>query len=404
MSTNIIFNTVIPLWSMNHKSGGKAFYSTIEAYLKNGYNVYLVTDQKNDYKESNLNIKEENIFYIDMTWKDRVAKNKIFKIWGMRKIVNWIYCFKFTSKSYNKMKNIMDKCGQAIIYAYEVNAVKSCKKIANKYKMPLVTRFQGTIMSKFKNNFYTKISRYPHIQALSTKADLVIMTDDGTMGDRVLKEYGNDSRMLFLKNGVNILSERLPEINKAELKAELEIPLNKTVLLTVSRLVDWKRVERSIMALSKIQDREKYYLLIVGEGVERRKLEELVKTLELTSNVRFMGAVKNEDVYKYMQMADIFLSFYDLSNVGNPLLEALSLGKPIITYNVGDTNRVINQKNGVLLDDVSPENIAKTIEKINNEKDLNALSKGAKEYTKNNLYSWEKRMQMEIEEVEKLTN
>ena len=270
--------------------------------------------------------------------------------------------------------------------------------------MPLVTRFQGTIMSKFKNNFYTRITRYPHIQALSTKADLIIMTDDGTQGDRILKEYGNNSKTLFIKNGVNILSRNLPEINKKEFKKEINVPLDKTILLTVSRLATWKKVDRAIKGLDKIKNKENYFLLIVGEGDERKKLEDLIKELKLNSNVRLEGAIKNEDVYKYMQIADIFLSFYDLSNVGNPLLEALSLGKPIITYNVGDTNKVINKENGVLLDDVSPESIARTIEKINNEDELKKLSEGALNYTRNNLYSWEKRMQMEIKEVEKLLN
>lgn len=403
MKKNVIFSTVIPLWSMNNGSGGRALYSTIEAYVKNGYNVYLVTDQENNYQDSNIDLKEENIFYLDMKWKEKLLKHKIMNVWGMRKIVNWLYCFRYNSKSYKTMKKILKQCNEALIYAYEVNAVKSCKKISMKYKMPLVTRFQGTIMSKFKNNFYTKITRYPHIQALSTKADLIIMTDDGTQGDRILEEYGNNSKTLFLKNGVNILSRELPEINKEEFKKSINVPLDKVILLTVSRLVDWKKVDRSIRALSKIKDKEKYFLLIVGEGDERKNLESLIKQLNLESSVRLVGAVKNQDVYKYMKIADIFLSFYDLSNVGNPLLEALSLGKPIITYNVGDTNKVIDGKNGVLLDDVSPENIAKTIENINNKQQLIIYSDGAKEYTKNNLYSWDKRMEMEIKEVKKLT-
>ncbi len=402
MKKNIIFSTVIPLWSMNNGSGGRAFYSTVEAYISNGYNVYLVTDQENNYNASDIKLKKENIFYIDMKWKVNLLKYKIMNSCGVRKIINCLYCFMYNYKSYKAMKKILKKCNEALIYAYEVNAVKSCKKISKKYKMPLVTRFQGTIMSKFKNNFYTRIRRYPHIQALSTKADLVIMTDDGTQGDKILKEYGNDSKTLFIKNGVNILSKQLPKINKEEFKKSINVPLERTILLTVSRLVDWKKVDRSINAFSKINQKEKYFLLIVGEGEERKNLEKLIEKLDLNSCVRLEGPVKNEDVYKYMEIADIFLSFYDLSNVGNPLLEALSLGKPIITYNVGDTNKVIDGKNGLLLDDVTPENIAKTIESINNEKDLKFYSDGAKEYTKNNLYSWNKRMKIEIEEVEKL--
>ena len=400
MNKTIIFNTVIPLWSMNNKSGGKALYSTIKAYVEKNYNVFIVTDQKNNYQTNELKI--DNAFYINMEWKEKILKYKLFNVWGIRKIINWIYCALYERKSYKEMKNILKENKNVLIYAYEVNAVKSCKKIAKKYKLPLITRFQGTIMANKKNNLYNKISRYPHIQALSTKADLVIMTDDGTMGNKVLEDYKNTSKTLFLRNGVNILSTELPKIDKKALKDKLGIPQEKTVLLTVSRLVSWKRVDRAIKALNEIKDKENYFLLIVGEGNERANLESLTKELGLNSFVKFTGAIKNEDVYKYMQMADIFLSFYDLSNVGNPLLEALALEKPIITYNVGDTNKVIDETNGILLDDVTPKNIAKTIEKINNEKSLKYYSNGAREYTKNNLYSWEKRMELELKEVEKL--
>jgi len=400
MNKNIIFNTVIPLWSMNNKSGGKALYSTIKAYVEKNYNVFIVTDQKNDYQTNKLKINQ--VSYINMEWKEKCLKYKLFNIWGIRKIVNWLYCILYERKSYKAMKAILKKDKEAIIYAYEVNAVKSCKKISKKFNLPLVTRFQGTIMANKKNSVYNKISRYPHIQALSTKSNLVIMTDDGTMGDKVLKNYNNNSKTLFLRNGVNILSMKLPPIDKNHLKEKLGIPQEKIVLLTVSRLVLWKRVDRSIRALNELKDKDKYFLLIVGEGDERDNLEKLIKELDLTSNVKLTGAVKNEDVYKYMQLSDIFLSFYDLSNVGNPLLEALALEKPIITYNVGDTNKVINETNGILLDDVSPKNIAKAIDEINNEEKLKFYSKGAKEYTKNNLYSWEKRMEIEINEVEKM--
>ena len=218
-----------------------------------------MTDQENNYKDGNINLDDNNVFYINMKWKDNLLKHKFFNIWGMRKIVNWLYCFRYTSKSYKIMKKIVKQYNKALIYAYEVNAVKSCKKISKKFKLPLVTRFQGTIMSKFKNNFYTKITRYPHIQALSTKSDLVIMTDDGTMGDKILKEYGNNSKTLFIRNGVSILSTKLPEFDKDEFKRKIGIPQNRTILLTVSRLVDWKKVDRSINALSKLKDKEKIF-------------------------------------------------------------------------------------------------------------------------------------------------
>ena len=107
MKKNVIFSTVIPLWSMNNGSGGRALYSTIEAYVNNGYNVYLVTDQKNNYDECNIKLKKENIFYVNMEWKDKLSKHKFSNIWGMRKLINWLYCLRYSAKSYKIMKKIL---------------------------------------------------------------------------------------------------------------------------------------------------------------------------------------------------------------------------------------------------------------------------------------------------------
>lgn len=387
MKKKILIITVLPIWSMNNKSGGKALNSTIQCYLDSDYEVYLMTDKKNDY--SNININKNNIFYIDTSF----FVNKL----GIRKIglfMKYLYVKYFSKKCLKIFKQVKDN--NFIIYGYEVQAIMAAKKISKKYNLPLITRFQGTIMSQHKNNLSSKIRCYPHLQALSTKSDLVIMTNDGTQGDKVLRNCNNKSKTLFIRNGVNIL-DNLNEIEKLDTNC---LPENKINLLTVSRLENWKKVERSIYALSELNDK-KYHLTIVGDGSDKEKLQDLCAELNLSNQVTFTGAVPNSDVYKYMKNADIFLSFYDLSNVGNPLLEALCLGKMIITYNVGDTNKVIDGKNGILLNSVVPQEIAKVIKNLD-KKTIKNYEQNAKEYAKNNLYSWDKRMELEYEEVERV--
>lgn len=400
MKKSIILVTMLPVWSMNNGSGGKALFNTISEYLNQKYEVFLVTNQENDYSKIE-HMKKENVFYVDTKWyTDYSQQQKNSKFTAYR------YFCDFEKKSYQAICQILEKIGTSntILYAYEVNAVKACKKAAKKYKIKLVTRFQGTIMSQYKNNLYYRIRKYPHIQALSTKSDLVIMTDDGTQGDKVLDECLNDSKRLFIRNGVNILDSEIKPIDVEETKERFGIPKDTTVLLVCSRLEGWKKVDRSILAFHELKNKEQYNLIILGEGPERKKLENLVKELNLSHYIKFMGAVKNEEVKIYMQLADIFLSFYDLSNVGNPLLEALCLKKPIITYDVGDTNKIIDGKNGILLKDVSPQNIAATIENINQPEILQEYSKQAEKYSKEHLYSWKKRMEIEKKEVDKLFN
>lgn len=382
----VLIITVLPIWSMEGKSGGKALFSTVDYYSKNGFEVYLMTDKKNDLKE--FNIKEENIFYVNTSFFEK--KMQLRKIGLLFKYLYVQYLKYMFMKEFKKIKD-----NNFLIYGYEVEGVMVSKKIASKYKLPLITRFQGTIMSQYHNNFINKIRHYPHLQALSIPSDLVIMTNDGTQGDRVLKECNNKSKTLFIRNGVNILDNKI-NFNKKEFEP------NNIKMITVSRLENWKKVDRAIYALKELND-TRYHLTIVGEGSDKKRLINLTKELKVDSQITFTGAIPNAEVYKYMIEADIFLSFYDLSNVGNPLLEALCLGKMIITYNVGDTNKIINNENGILLDDVEPHKIASCIKKLD-KKTIKEYERKAKKYADENLYSWKKRMEIEIKEIEGIYN
>ena len=111
-----------------------------------------------------------------------------------------------------------------------------------------------------------------------------------------------------------------------------------------------------------------------------------------------------KDVWKYYAFADIFLSLYDLSNVGNPLMDAMRHGKAIITIDVGDTKTVIqNEVNGILIPRSQSNNIAPAIISLLSDKELrNSLGCNAQDYAKRNFWSWNNRMSAELDVVNAL--
>jgi len=215
--------------------------------------------------------------------------------------------------------------------------------------------------------------KFPHYGAIKTEADIIIMTNDGTKGDQVLRDLKNNSRIIkFWRNGVDIDTARSIDFNRVnKIRQALGLRQEDKVLLTVSRLVAWKKVDRAIYALSVAKKRiSDLKLVVVGDGDEKKNLMEYAKRIGLEDSIIFVGAVEQEAVKHYLDMANIFLSLYDLSNVGNPLLEAMSCGKPIITLDVGDTNQIIyNRKNGMILGldqiDIIPDVIVELIQDDN---------------------------------------
>lgn len=394
---NIIFLSFLDTWSMGEGKGAPSFYKTIEAYKKEGWNVVLITPK---YKSGYIpNFKGVKII---------TFKPIFFSLTKLRKIGFFgriLHSMQGNYMLYKLCKKALsDFRGEALVYAYEVNGVKAGYKLKEEFGLPFVTRFQGTILTNVKDTLINRLRKYPHFQALETKADLLIMTDDGTQGNKVLDKLNNQSSEIkFWKNGVDIDLES--EDNKMISKKHLGLAPSDRVLMTVSRLASWKKVDRAIKALSVvIKQNKNVKLVIVGDGDEKHNLLSLTEKLGLASNVIFAGAVPQSEIRHYLDLADVFLSLYDLSNVGNPLLEAMTCGKPIITLNVGDTASIIkNGENGILLDLNELEMIPKYIIKLLNEPKLaKKLGDNAKDYARKNFWSWDERMQCEVKIVSDL--
>ena len=393
---NIIFVTDLHVESLGGGKGGRAFYNTLKLYIDAGWNISLITTGGGVPKEflNNINVFEAHF---------PSPKNKwCFPIYVFEK---WLYYKRSFSFYTNNIKSILDKnSSNTLIYAYEVGGVLAAKRASVKYNVPLVTRFQGTVHTHTKNTLINRLKYFPFLQSLGTTADVVIMTNDGTMGDKVLARLNNKtSKINFWMNGVSVPKE--DELNERDQYREKFGFGNKIIYLTVSRLVSWKKVERALFAFSKvISSIPNAELHICGDGEERERLEQLSKSLNISQSVVFHGSIPHVDVSKYMMASDIFLSLYDLSNVGNPLLEAMSYGKSIITLDNGDTSRfIIDGKNGYCIPCSNLELIptlmlslaldsAKRIE----------LGNKARLFAINNFWSWNDRMNEELKVVSNL--
>ena len=300
------------------------------------------------------------------------------------------------------------------IYAYEVHGVLAARLLRRRgYRPPLITRFQGTVMYPALGDRLLYLRRYDEALALKTPADLVIMTDDGTRGDEVLARLNPHvrGRVKFWRNGLDLDRLHAPEADeRAAARRELAVPDDAFVMLTASRLATWKRVDRAIRALPKVRSWiPGALLLIVGDGEERARLRALAQELGVAQNVRFVGAVPQTDVMRYMQAADVFLAIADLSNVGNPLLEAMACGSCIVAVDAGDTRDLIaDGVTGRLVDSSNRSGIARPLEErladllvtlANDATQRARLSAGAAAYAREHFWTWEQRMSAEVEAV-----
>lgn len=99
-------------------------------------------------------------------------------------------------------------------------------------------------------------------------------------------------------------------------------------------------------------------LTLVGDGSEHENLINQAKELNL-KNVTFTGRVDNQEIYHYLDYADIFLSTPTVDNMPVSVLEAMNAGLLVISSSVGGVPYMIkNGNNGLLFDNNNHDELA----------------------------------------------
>ena len=75
-------------------------------------------------------------------------------------------------------------------------------------------------------------------------------------------------------------------------------------------------------------------ITVVGDGAERRMLEQLVRELGLR-NVEFAGKIPPGRMREFYDAADVYLNSPNIDNMPNSVIEAYASGLPVVTTNAG---------------------------------------------------------------------
>lgn len=130
------------------------------------------------------------------------------------------------------------------------------------------------------------------------------------------------------------------------------------IILSVGRLIPEKGHKYLIEAFSKLNNREDWSVIILGDGILRTELEDQIKQLNLQNQVKLLGAVNNID--QYLAKASIFVFPSISEGFPNALIEAMSAGLPCLSFDcdAGPRDVIENKKNGILIE---PKNIDELI-------------------------------------------
>ena len=272
-----------------------------------------------------------------------------------------------------------------IVHAQSIMRGTACVLARKLFGIPCVVMGQGSDVY-LPWRFKKVISKL----VLGNADALIALTEH--MKQKMIELLGRERCDIFvIPNGIDdkFFSGYLRKQSPATLE-----PVNnkKKVILYVGRLEPVKGVRYLVQAVRILIDKDlrNIKLLIVGDGSEKRYLEELVKKLGLEDYIVFVGRVPHDKIPEYMASADLFV-LPSLSE-GFPIVtvEVMVMGLPIIASRVGGLPWIIRDgENGFLVEPRNPRDIAEKITLLLTNDDLRAYmsKRNIEEATK---YSWKK--------------
>jgi glycosyltransferase involved in cell wall biosynthesis len=107
------------------------------------------------------------------------------------------------------------------------------------------------------------------------------------------------------------------------------------------------------------------FLVIVGPGDDRPRLEAMAQELKVTDRVRFAGRVSDEELQSYLAACDLFVLPSTGEGFGIVYLEAMFHGKACIGARAGGVPEVIEHEvTGLLVDPERLDRLAEVISRL----------------------------------------
>jgi GalNAc-alpha-(1->4)-GalNAc-alpha-(1->3)-diNAcBac-PP-undecaprenol alpha-1,4-N-acetyl-D-galactosaminyltransferase len=320
--------------------GAERVLTLIANELSKKHDIYIIT-LSNDESFYELDTKIKHI-KLDLLKQS----NNIFK--GIINSIKRIFVLKKELKKIDAHINIS--------FITQTNILSIIASKLNKQKIIIAER--SVYYSETNTIFWRQLRRFIYLYANHL---LTLTIDDA-------KNYD------FLKN-----KSVIPNCIQFNKFSSMSNDNKENIILAVGRLHPVKQFDKLIKMYAQINS--DYKLLIVGEGSERKKLESLINRLNLNNKIFLEGRKTN--VFEYYNRAKIFVLTSKHEAFPNVILEAMSYGCAVVSFDCDYGPRTIieNNINGFLVK--NEEEFKEKIELLmKNDEIRKKISKNAKERVK----------------------
>ncbi len=210
---------------------------------------------------------------------------------------------------------------------------------------------------------YIELGRKGHLEHLFEQIDSVHCVSL-EMLNRMVRDFR-------LKEGKGFVNRPAIDIVKFGFRTA-KTPTDKTIVISTGRLEYVKGFVFALLGIQQlVQKGIDLEYRIVGGGKDEEFLRFLIQRLGLENHVSLLGPLSPENVGLELLQADIYLSSSLSEGISNAVLEAMAIGLPVVSTNVGGMSEVIETEiTGLLVEPYEPGQIAQAIKRFVEEPDL----------------------------------
>lgn len=183
-------------------------------------------------------------------------------------------------------------------------------------------------------------------------------------------QFGLKHRIIKFGLGKRIHNglEQVRFISRADAQQKLGLSDAKFLIGTIANLYHRKGIDSFITAIKPLANKDEVRIVIIGEGPERPKLEELITTLGLENTVILKGEIAKASTY--LKAFDLFVLPSRKEGFPYVLLEAMQAGLPILATDVGGNSEALGAGCGMIVPSDSPSHLTTAIRELMANKDL----------------------------------
>jgi L-malate glycosyltransferase len=150
------------------------------------------------------------------------------------------------------------------------------------------------------------------------------------------------------------------------------------------------------------EEEDLVHLLVIGDGPEKAKYQQMVANLGISEKVTFVGHIANNEMPKWLTKMSLFVLPSENESFGVAALEAQACGVPVIVNNVGGLPEVVkHEETGLIIPNNNPEEIYQAIKFLyHNDEERHKMEINAMQFVKNT-YDWDKSVLQMIRSYQK---